>query len=86
MLLALDFEVESDILKTVLVPFLHKVSILVVVVGMRIVLSGHYQRKGINIIWTWRIMRINLSRTSPMILEYDNLIFYIISIDIWIDN
>lgn len=86
MLLALDFEVESDILKTVLVPFLHEVSILVVVVGMRIVLSGHYQRKGINIIWTWRIMRINLSRTSPMILEYDNLIFYIISIDIWIDN
>jgi uncharacterized membrane protein len=39
MLLALDFEVGSDILKTVLVPSLNGLSILAVVVGIRIVLS-----------------------------------------------
>ncbi|MGN6624290.1 MAG: DUF1622 domain-containing protein [Candidatus Nitrosocosmicus sp.] len=39
MLLALDFEVGSDILKTVLVPSLNELSILAVVVGIRIVLS-----------------------------------------------
>ena len=39
MLLALDFEVGSDILKTVLVPSLNDLSILAVVVGIRIVLS-----------------------------------------------
>ena len=39
MLLALDFEVGSDILKTVLVPSLNELSILAVVVGIRIVLE-----------------------------------------------
>src|SRR3954463_15267417 len=39
MLLALDFEVGSDILKTVLVPSSNELSILAVVVGIRIVLS-----------------------------------------------
>lgn len=39
MLLALDFEVGSDILKTILVPSLNELSILAVVVGIRIVLS-----------------------------------------------
>jgi uncharacterized membrane protein len=39
MLLSLDFEVGSDILKTVLVPSLNGLSILAVVVGIRIVLS-----------------------------------------------
>jgi uncharacterized membrane protein len=39
MLLALDFEVGSDILKTVLVPSLNGLTILAVVVGIRIVLS-----------------------------------------------
>lgn len=39
MLLALDFEVGSDILKTVLVPSLNELSILAVVVSIRIVLS-----------------------------------------------
>ncbi len=39
MLLALDFEVGSDILKTVLIPSLNELSILAVVVGIRIVLS-----------------------------------------------
>ncbi len=39
MLLALDFEVGSDILKTVLVPSLNDLSILAVVVGIRIALS-----------------------------------------------
>ncbi len=39
MLLALDFEVGSDILKTVLVPSLNELSILAVVVGIRIALS-----------------------------------------------
>lgn len=39
LLLALDFEVGSDILKTVLVPSLSELSILAVVVGIRIVLS-----------------------------------------------
>jgi uncharacterized membrane protein len=39
MLLALDFEVGSDILKTVLVPSINELSILAVVVGIRIVLS-----------------------------------------------
>ena len=39
MLLALDFEVGSDILKTVLVPSFNDLSILAVIVGIRIVLS-----------------------------------------------
>jgi uncharacterized membrane protein len=39
MLLALDFEVGSDILKTVLVPSVTELTILAVVVGIRIVLS-----------------------------------------------
>jgi uncharacterized membrane protein len=39
MLLALDFEVGSDILKTVLVPSLNELSILAIVVGIRIALS-----------------------------------------------
>lgn len=39
MLRALDFEVGSDRLKTVLVPSLNELSILAVVVGIRIVLS-----------------------------------------------
>jgi Protein of unknown function (DUF1622) len=37
--LALDFEVGSDILKTILVPSANELSILAVVVGIRIVLS-----------------------------------------------
>ena len=39
LLLALDFEVGSDILKTILVPSTNELSILAVVVGIRIVLS-----------------------------------------------
>ncbi|MDQ3837336.1 MAG: DUF1622 domain-containing protein [Thermoproteota archaeon] len=39
MLLALDFEVGSDILKTILVPSIRELTILAVVVGIRIVLS-----------------------------------------------
>lgn len=39
MLLALDFEVGSDILKTILIPSVNELSILAVVVGIRIVLS-----------------------------------------------
>jgi uncharacterized membrane protein len=39
MFLALDFEVGSDMLKTVLVPSLNELSILAVVVGIRIALS-----------------------------------------------
>jgi uncharacterized membrane protein len=39
MLLALDFEVGSDILKTVLVPSFTDLSILAVIVGIRIILS-----------------------------------------------
>jgi uncharacterized membrane protein len=39
MLLALDFEVGSDILKTILVPSTSELTILAVVVGIRIVLS-----------------------------------------------
>jgi uncharacterized membrane protein len=39
MLLALDFEVGSDILKTILVPSANELSILAVVVAIRIVLS-----------------------------------------------
>lgn len=39
MLLALDFEVGSDILKTILVPSITELTILAVVVGIRIVLS-----------------------------------------------
>ena len=39
MLLALDFEVGSDILKTILVPSANELSILAVVVDIRIVLS-----------------------------------------------
>jgi uncharacterized membrane protein len=38
-LLALDFEVGSDILKTILVPSITELTILAVVVGIRIVLS-----------------------------------------------
>ena len=38
-MLALDFEVGSDILKTILVPAVNELSILAVVVGIRIVLS-----------------------------------------------
>ncbi len=39
MLLALDFEVGSDILKTILVPSVTELTILAVIVGIRIVLS-----------------------------------------------
>src|SRR5918912_4224460 len=39
LLLALDFEVGSDILKTILVPSANELAILAVVVGIRIVLS-----------------------------------------------
>src|SRR6187397_3624448 len=39
LLLALDLEVGSDILKTILVPSVNELSILAVVVGIRIVLS-----------------------------------------------
>jgi uncharacterized membrane protein len=39
MLLALDFEVGGDILKTILVPSITELTILAVVVGIRIVLS-----------------------------------------------
>lgn len=39
MLLALDFEVGSDILKTILVPSVTELTILSVIVGIRIVLS-----------------------------------------------
>ena len=39
MLLALDFEVGSDILKTILVPSVTDLTILAVIVGIRIVLS-----------------------------------------------
>jgi uncharacterized membrane protein len=39
LLLTLDFEVGSDILKTILVPSANELSILAVVVGIRIVLS-----------------------------------------------
>jgi uncharacterized membrane protein len=39
MLLALDFEVGSDILKTILVPSLNELAILAVIVGIRIALS-----------------------------------------------
>jgi uncharacterized membrane protein len=39
MLLALDFEVGSDILKTILVPSVRELTILAVIVGIRIVLS-----------------------------------------------
>ena len=39
MLLALDFEVGSDILKTVLVPSFNELAILAVIVGIRIALS-----------------------------------------------
>lgn len=39
LLLALDFEVGSDILKTILVPSANELSILAVVVGIRITLS-----------------------------------------------
>ena len=39
MLLALDFEVGSDILKTILVPSTTELTILAVVVGIRIILS-----------------------------------------------
>src|SRR3954453_8571492 len=39
LLLALDFEVGSDILKTIFVPSSNELSILAVVVGIRIVLS-----------------------------------------------
>ena len=39
MLLALDFEIGSDILKTILIPSVRDLSILAVIVGIRIVLS-----------------------------------------------
>ena len=39
LLLALDFEVGSDILKTILVPSVRELTILVVIVGIRIALS-----------------------------------------------
>jgi uncharacterized membrane protein len=39
MLLALDFEVGSDILKTILVPSANELSILAVIVAIRIILS-----------------------------------------------
>jgi uncharacterized membrane protein len=39
MLLALDFKIGSDILKTILVPTITALTILAVVVGIRIVLS-----------------------------------------------
>ncbi|MDW0149142.1 MAG: DUF1622 domain-containing protein [Nitrososphaeraceae archaeon] len=39
MLLALDFEIGSDILKTILLPSVRELTILAVIVGIRIVLS-----------------------------------------------
>ena len=39
MLLALDFEIGSDILKTILIPSVRELTILAVIVGIRIVLS-----------------------------------------------
>lgn len=45
LLLALDFEVGSDILKTILVPSPNELSILTVVVGIRIVLSSSLSKK-----------------------------------------
>jgi uncharacterized membrane protein len=39
MLLVLDFEVGSDILKTILVPSVTELTILAVIIGIRIVLS-----------------------------------------------
>ena len=45
MLLALDFEVGSDILKTILVPSVNELSILAVVVAIRIVLSWSLSRE-----------------------------------------
>jgi uncharacterized membrane protein len=39
MLLALDFEIGSDILKTILIPSFRELAILAVIVGIRIVLS-----------------------------------------------
>ena len=38
-MLALDFEIGSDILKTILIPSVREVTILAVIVGIRIVLS-----------------------------------------------
>jgi uncharacterized membrane protein len=39
MLLALDFEIGSDILKTILIPSVRELTVLAVIVGIRIVLS-----------------------------------------------
>jgi uncharacterized membrane protein len=39
MLLALDFEIGSDILKTILIPSVRELTLLAVIVGIRIVLS-----------------------------------------------
>lgn len=39
LLIALDFQVGSDILKTILVPGIHELAILAVIVGIRIALS-----------------------------------------------
>ena len=39
MLLALDFEIGSDILKTILIPSVRELTMLAVIVGIRIVLS-----------------------------------------------
>ena len=39
MLLALDFEIGSDILKTILIPSIRELTLLAVIVGIRIVLS-----------------------------------------------
>lgn len=45
MLLALDFEVGSDILKIILVPGIHEIAILAIIVGIRIGLSWSLSRE-----------------------------------------
>jgi uncharacterized membrane protein len=57
MLLALDFEVGSDILKTILVPSSTELTILAVVVAIRIVLS-------------WSLSK-EIDRHSPYVQDND---------------
>ena len=45
LLLALDFEIGSDILKTILVPSFTELIILAVVVDYELFLAGHFQKK-----------------------------------------
>jgi uncharacterized membrane protein len=45
MLLALDFEIGSDILKTILIPSVRELTILAVNVGIRIVLSWSFSKE-----------------------------------------